>query len=169
MNPLVLLPSTPQLNQRTVLALTSLFSTQIALFRLDLQEKKSWTTTCNHCFQKMTILLTRRFLQKFLRTIFFLSRLKCVSSRSLTLWNQCGHGKNLIHTQSSRMTGQTFANIMKFGWKCTKKTIKTAMIIGCCLCVVALIIPWDWNKHHFKVSYLKSEEKNETNSNIGQK
>ena len=38
MNPLVLLPSPPQLNQATVFALiTSFFSTQIALFRLEKQ------------------------------------------------------------------------------------------------------------------------------------
>ena len=52
MNPLVLLPSPPQLNQTTVLALTSLFSTQIALFRLERQDKKCWTTTSTIIVEK---------------------------------------------------------------------------------------------------------------------
>ena len=67
MNPLVLLPSPPQLNQATVFTLiTSFFSTQIALFRLEKQDKNCWTKTCNHCYQNMTFQWTGRF---FARTI----------------------------------------------------------------------------------------------------
>ena len=64
MNPLVFLP---QLNQATVFTLiTSFFSTQIALFRLEKQDKNCWTKTCNHCYQNMTFQWTGRF---FARTI----------------------------------------------------------------------------------------------------